>query len=168
MAHIALIGASGNVGPRLLRELSYRGTRTRSNRASASPSDWTTIGGNHCSDPTACPQCGAPPTSNLKVNVVTKTIYLTYLFDPLCGWCYGASPALEGLLQQDGLVLTIIPTGLFAGPGAFPMNAGFAAHAWEADQRIAKLTGQVFSEDYRRNVLESGTGRWIPAPLRWR
>ncbi|MBB2973011.1 hypothetical protein [Mesorhizobium sp. RMAD-H1] len=99
---------------------------------------------------------------------MTKTIYLTYLFDPLCGWCYGASPALEGLLQQDGLVLTIIPTGLFAGPGAFPMNAGFAAHAWEADQRIAKLTGQVFSEDYRRNVLESGTGRWIPAPLRWR
>ncbi|ASY63136.1 Thioredoxin-like protein [Sinorhizobium sojae CCBAU 05684] len=98
------------------------------------------------------------------MNVVTETIHLTYLFDPLCGWCYGASPALERLLQEDGFAVTIIPTGLFAGAGAFPMNAGFAAHAWEADQRIAKLTGQVFSEAYRRNVLESGTGQVDSGP----
>ena len=25
--------------------------------------------------------------------MTTKT--LTYLFDPLCGWCYGASPAIQ-------------------------------------------------------------------------
>ena len=23
---------------------------------------------------------------------------LTYLFDPLCGWCYGASPAIQKLM----------------------------------------------------------------------
>ncbi|MCV0395863.1 MAG: DsbA family protein [Rhizobiaceae bacterium] len=91
-------------------------------------------------------------------------MHLTYLFDPLCGWCYGASLALEKLLLQDGFAVTIIPTGLFAGAGAFPMNAGFAAHAWEADQRIAKLTGQVFSETYRRDVLERGTGRVDSGP----
>ncbi|MDZ5699938.1 DsbA family protein [Chelativorans sp. M5D2P16] len=89
---------------------------------------------------------------------MSETIQLTYLFDPLCGWCYGASPAIGKLMQQEDIEVTAIPSGLFAGAGAFPMNAGFAAHAWEADQRIAKLTGQVFSEVYRKNVLESRTG----------
>ncbi|WP_265517422.1 DsbA family protein [Nitratireductor luteus] len=95
---------------------------------------------------------------------MSETIQLTYLFDPLCGWCYGASPAIGKLMQQDDIEVTIIPTGLFAGAGAFPMNAGFAAHAWEADQRIAKLTGQIFSEAYRRNVLESGAGQVDSGP----
>lgn len=78
---------------------------------------------------------------------------LTYLFDPLCGWCYGASPALESIRNLPGISLRLLPTGLFAGPGARPMNADFAAYAWSNDQRIATLTGQVFSEKYRREVL---------------
>jgi putative protein-disulfide isomerase len=84
---------------------------------------------------------------------VTETTHLTYLFDPLCGWCYGASPVAEKLMEQDGFAIELVPTGLFADQGAFPMNAEFAAHAWEADQRIAQLTGQVFTEAYRSNVL---------------
>lgn len=62
-------------------------------------------------------------------------------------------------MQQEDIAVTALPSGLFADSGAFPMNAGFASHAWEADQRIARLTGQAFSDDYRRNVLESGKGR---------
>lgn len=84
---------------------------------------------------------------------------LTYLFDPLCGWCYGASPAVEELSAQEDLSVEIVPTGLFAGAGAFAMSAGFAAHAWAADQRIAQLTGQRFSAAYRRNVLENPAAR---------
>jgi protein-disulfide isomerase-like protein with CxxC motif/glyoxylase-like metal-dependent hydrolase (beta-lactamase superfamily II) len=61
-------------------------------------------------------------------------------------------------MEQDGFAIELVPTGLFADQGAFPMNAGFAAHAWEADQRIEQLTGQVFTQDYRSNVLQSGKG----------
>lgn len=93
-----------------------------------------------------------------------KTIQLTYIFDPLCGWCYGASPLIEKLMQQDDIAVTAMPSGLFAGTGAFPMNAGFAANAWEADQRIRHLTGQEFSEAYRKNVLEGKTGRVDSGP----
>ncbi|KLK92569.1 protein-disulfide isomerase [Microvirga vignae] len=89
---------------------------------------------------------------------------LTYLFDPLCGWCYGASPTLEKLGAQEDFKIDLVPTGLFADEGAFPMNAGFAAHAWEADQRIAQLSGQRFTEDYRVNVLESRTSRVDSGP----
>lgn len=84
------------------------------------------------------------------------TTDVTYLFDPLCGWCYGASPALSRLAADPGISLTLQPTGLFAGEGARPMDAGFAAYAWSNDQRIARLTSQPFTEAYRRNVLEAG------------
>ena len=76
---------------------------------------------------------------------------LTYLFDPLCGWCYGASPALASIVESTGVGLELLPTGLFAGHGARPM--GMASHAWTNDQRIEELTGQIFSLTYRDQVL---------------
>ena len=80
---------------------------------------------------------------------------LTYLFDPLCGWCYGAAPALAVLQARPDVTLRLLPTALFAGPGARPMSAEFAAYAWSNDQRIAQLTGQVFSDAYRKEVLQN-------------
>lgn len=77
---------------------------------------------------------------------------VTYLFDPLCGWCYGASPVVQQLGQQSSLQLELAPTGLFAGGGR-TMDAAFADYAWSNDLRIAKLTGQRFTEDYRSKVL---------------
>ena len=76
---------------------------------------------------------------------------LTYLFDPLCGWCYGAAPALRALVEA-GHAVTLAPTGLFAAPGR-AMDPEFAAYAWGADQRIAAMTGQEFSGRYRADVL---------------
>ncbi|GGZ30819.1 DsbA family protein [Asticcacaulis endophyticus] len=80
---------------------------------------------------------------------------ITYLFDPLCGWCYGASPALDKLAGISGAVIELAPTGLFSGSGARPMDRSFSAYAWSNDQRIARLTDQTFSDDYRNNVLEN-------------
>lgn len=77
---------------------------------------------------------------------------VTYLFDPLCGWCYGAAPALQQLAQDPSVSLTLAPTGLFSGGGR-TMDAAFAEYAWSNDVRIAKLTGQRFTEAYRTNVL---------------
>ncbi|GHC15556.1 DsbA family protein [Kushneria pakistanensis] len=79
---------------------------------------------------------------------------LTYLFDPLCGWCYGASGVLPTLLTTTGLTLSLQPTGLFSEAGARAMDASFADYAWQNDQRIARLTKQTFSERYRQQVLE--------------
>jgi len=77
---------------------------------------------------------------------------LTYLFDPLCGWCYGASPLVQALGQHPGVELSLAPTGLFAGAGR-TMDAAFSAYAWSNDQRIQTLTGQRFTEAYRQQVL---------------
>ncbi|GAB3442052.1 DsbA family protein [Insolitispirillum peregrinum] len=43
------------------------------------------------------------------------------------------------------------------------MDNAFAAYAWQNDQRIARLTGQPFSERYRSGVLGSG-GLFDSAP----
>ena len=80
-----------------------------------------------------------------------KTVH--YVFDPLCGWCYGAGRAVTALANTSDIELRLLPSGLFSGEGARPMDDAFAAYAWSNDQRIERLTGQRFTERYRSGVL---------------
>lgn len=96
-------------------------------------------------------------------NTFQKTI-VTYLFDPLCGWCYGASPTMQRLGQHSAIQLELAPTGLFAGSGGRALDAAFADYAWSNDQRIEKLTGQRFTDAYRKNVLGKPGSRFDSAP----
>ena len=89
---------------------------------------------------------------------------VTYLFDPLCGWCYGASPMIRKLAQQADLKLELAPTGLFAGRNGRVMDAEFAQYAWSNDLRIGKMTGQPFTEQYRTQVLGQ-TGSLLDSEL---
>jgi putative protein-disulfide isomerase len=89
---------------------------------------------------------------------------IAYLFDPLCGWCYGASATLEEVVARPDIVFACVPTGLFAADGSRPMDEEFAAYAWANDQRISRLAGQPFSEDYRRNVLGDRTRLFDSGP----
>lgn len=100
------------------------------------------------------PSCPAPASTSPAV---------TYLFDPLCGWCYGAAPML-GRLREARTAVRLLPTGLFSGPGARPMDAGFAAYAWSNDQRIERLTGQRFTQAYRDKVLQAEGGLFDSGP----
>lgn len=80
-----------------------------------------------------------------------KTLH--YIFDPLCGWCYGAGAALGAVVETRLVQLRLWPSGLFSGDGARPMDDAFAAYAWSNDQRIQRLTHRLFSERYRAEVL---------------
>mgnify|MGYP006193589177 CR=1 FL=1 len=68
---------------------------------------------------------------------MSKTLH--YVFDPLCGWCYGASATVSAVSRQPGIQLRLLPSGLFSGQGARSMDEGFASYAWANDQRIASL-----------------------------
>lgn len=89
---------------------------------------------------------------------------LIYLFDPLCGWCYGATATISKLHESPDVNVELLPTGLFADEGAKLMNDEFAAYAWSNDQRIAHLTGQNFTERYRELVLKNRQQRFDSGP----
>ena len=95
---------------------------------------------------------------------MTAITHITYLFDPLCGWCYGASAALEKLAARPDFAIDLAPTGLFAGAGARPMDDEFATYAWTNDQRITRLSGRPFSEAYRQDVLGDRTRLFDSGP----
>ncbi|WP_432719904.1 DsbA family protein [Jeongeupia wiesaeckerbachi] len=75
---------------------------------------------------------------------------LILLFDPSCGWCYGAHPALAALRDASPLPLRLLPTGLFAGAADVPAAK---AYFWQSDMQIRERTGVVFSEAYRDRLL---------------
>lgn len=80
------------------------------------------------------------------------TMRFDYVFDPLCGWCYASAPALSALASAHPDALVLRPSGLFANGGTQPMSS-MADHAWRNDMRIADLTEQTFTADYRDRVL---------------
>ena len=92
------------------------------------------------------------------------SIDITYLFDPLCGWCYGASPAIAQLAAMPDVRVRLAPTGLFSGTGARDMDDTFAAYAWQNDLRIGRLTSQPFSPAYRERVLGNRERRFDSGP----
>ncbi len=91
-----------------------------------------------------------------------STIY--YLFDPLCGWCYGAAPGVSILADVPDINVELLPTGLFSGESSRPMTLEFAAYAWGNDLRISELTGQTFSKQYQAKVLGNFQQRFDSGP----
>lgn len=79
--------------------------------------------------------------------------HLIYLYDPLCGWCYGAMPAIHALADLGDCIVEPVPSGLFAGTPDKRIDAEMASHIEQADARIAAMSGQRFSDLYRRKVL---------------
>jgi putative protein-disulfide isomerase len=69
------------------------------------------------------------------------------------------------MVEEYGQAFEFMPSGLFAGSGARPLNDAMATHAWTNDQRIAKMTGQVFSEFYRDNILARRDRPFDSGPL---
>lgn len=105
---------------------------------------------------------GAYDLLQQRLKPMNKT--LNYLYDPLCGWCYGATPAVSAALADPGVTVHLLPTGLFAGAGARAMDDDFASYAWSNDMRIGQLTGQSFTEPYRRKVLADRRQRFDSGP----
>jgi putative protein-disulfide isomerase len=90
---------------------------------------------------------------NATLVTMTPAGHLIFLYDPLCGWCYGSMPAVAALGERDDWIVEPLSSGLFAGNPERRIDAGHAAHIEAADERIAAMTGQVFSDAYRRDVL---------------
>lgn len=77
---------------------------------------------------------------------------LHYIFDPLCGWCYGAAQLVHALAARldAATPLQLWPGALF--PEPVRIAPGMRAHIVEADKRIAQLTGAPFGAAYLARI----------------
>ncbi|MEY0233717.1 DsbA family protein [Providencia manganoxydans] len=80
-------------------------------------------------------------------------ITLHYIYDPLCGWCYGASPIIEIANAHPNIALELHGGGMLAGASRLHMDNQFREHIKQSDKRIAAMTGQVFGKQYL-NMLD--------------
>ncbi len=85
------------------------------------------------------------------------TTHFLYLFDPLCGWCYGASAGIATLTDQAGVTVDPLPSGLFAGDGARALADDMRDHILASDRRIAASTGVVFGDPYRDRIVRGAS-----------
>lgn len=81
-------------------------------------------------------------------------ITLHYIYDPLCGWCYGASPLIEIANAHPNIMLELHGGGMLAGASRLHMDNQFREHIKQSDKRIAAMTGQVFGSEYLEMLNE--------------
>ncbi|HHF3131718.1 TPA: DsbA family protein [Vibrio diabolicus] len=72
-----------------------------------------------------------------------------YFFDPMCGWCYGASPLIEALMDTSQFKVELHPGGMIEKRAIEPE---FRQHIINSDTRIATETGATFGEAYLQRV----------------
>ena len=78
---------------------------------------------------------------------------LHYLFDPLCGWCYGVAPLIEAAAELPGLEIELHGGGMLAGANRRAINPQWRAYVLPHDRRIAELSGQPFGDGYFNGLL---------------
>lgn len=76
------------------------------------------------------------------------------IYDTYCGWCYGAAPMFDALVES-GAEVEVLHRKLFCKPNTPKLSEGKGALIIEADAKIAALTGQPFSQNYIDNVVLS-------------
>ncbi len=82
----------------------------------------------------------------------TGAALLHYVYDPLCGWCYGAAPLVHAASELAGLRLH--GGGMFAGAARRPVTPELRAYVGPHDRRIAELSGQPFGSAYTDGLLK--------------
>jgi len=90
------------------------------------------------------------------------TAVLHYIYDPLCGWCYGAAPLAAAARE----VMPVIGHGggMMTGANRKQVSPSLRNYVMPHDRRIAELTGQPFGDDYFNGLLLDETAMFDSAP----
>ncbi|MDR9442665.1 MAG: DsbA family protein [Schleiferiaceae bacterium] len=89
-----------------------------------------------------------------------------YVFDALCGWCYGFSPVMETFYEkhrEDPLEFRVLSGGMVLGEREGPIGE-VAGYIKEAYKEVEKNTGVAFGQAFLDNILAPGTARFTSLP----
>jgi putative protein-disulfide isomerase len=79
------------------------------------------------------------------------TAILHYIYDPLCGWCYGAAPLVKA--ARDVLNVHLHGGGMMTGARRQAVTPQLREFVRPHDARIAQLSGQQFGAAYLDGLL---------------
>ncbi|MCW8276163.1 DsbA family protein [Pseudomonas sp. PCH199] len=87
---------------------------------------------------------------------------LHYIYDPLCGWCYGAEP----LVRAAQAVLPVIAHGggMMSGANRQSVTPQLRDYVMPHDRRIAEYTAQPFGMAYFEGLLRDHTAVFDSVP----
>jgi len=90
---------------------------------------------------------------------------LIYVYDALCGWCYGFSPVITEFAQkhQAELEVEVISGGMITGERIGPIGE-VAAYIGEAYKTVEQHCGLKFGESFLKDVLEEGSAIFTSIP----
>lgn len=86
-----------------------------------------------------------------------KDYTIIYIYDALCGWCYGFSPVMQQIHEKykDEMNFTVLSGGMIMGERVGPIGqvAGYIKQAYKT---VEERTGVEFGEDFLNNILDKG------------
>ncbi len=91
---------------------------------------------------------------------------LIYIYDALCGWCYGFAPAMRDFYQNhknDFQTIDVISGGMITGEriGAIGDVAPYIKTAYKD---VENRTGVTFGEKFLQDILEEGSAIFTSIP----
>lgn len=87
---------------------------------------------------------------------------LHYIYDPLCGWCYGAATLVKA--AREVVPVQAHGGGMMMGARRQPVSAQLRDYVMPHDRRIAQLTGQPFGSAYFEGLLRDNSAVFDSAP----
>lgn len=95
---------------------------------------------------------------NLSRYLCTMKDKIFYIYDALCGWCYGFSPVMEKLYNtyKDEIDFEVLSGGMIMGDRVGPIGqvAPYISHAYKD---VERASGVKFGEAFLNNILAKGT-----------
>lgn len=79
-------------------------------------------------------------------------VAIHYFYDPMCGWCYGATSLIESIASNEKFELKLHSGGMLKEQTIEPL---FRQHIMESDQRISRMTDIQFGRAYIERVASN-------------
>ena len=91
---------------------------------------------------------------------------IIYVYDALCGWCYGFSPVIEQFYRKhrDTIDFEVVSGGMINGSRIGPIGE-VAPYIRQAYREVEAKTEVTFGQDFLHQVLEDGHTIFSSVPL---
>ncbi len=81
---------------------------------------------------------------------------LFYIYDPLCGWCYGFSPVIQKFYEahKEDFNFQVLSGGMVTGSRVGPVSQ-VAGYIKDAYKQVEETTGVKFGEGFLEELMET-------------